>query len=545
MMSNTWEGSMRRLFFLLACLFAVCSVHAQTNANATSLKIKVRAALFDRDLNLKPVPRLAISLQPKAAGTSPISAQTSLDGVAEVELPAGTYQLTTSKPAELFGKQYLWDFEIQVTKADQVIELSNDNAKVTDSAGARGAHVDELVEQFQRVRGAIVTVWTEDGAVDGFLIDPAGLIVTSQKMIEGHKWIAVEADGPRRVNAEVVVEDKALNAALLRINMDPFKDLFIPPVSLDASALVEGERVFTIDNSYKRGKVLVTGVMSHADAQSIVSDVKFTDLASPLFNSSGGVVGYSRMVNKEFQIVPMNQLKDDLATARQKVSGSPVPSAHLLPVRPQGHFPVDALLSRHETRWEKDVYAFKLGEFEMEFITPVASYQYNQQKYTAEQNERTKHAKKGVAPPPLEEPAHEYDSVLVITAFPQVKMAFWKSVGDAMATNNMAPDTYRPKDSFARMRLMCGDKEVEPVLPGRYALKTGGNAYVQVDTGAAAGRYIYAPDAISPTCGKVSLELYSALKTDAPPLVKVLDTAQVERLWKDFEPYRKSVETKK
>src|SRR5690349_8319637 len=116
MMPNTWEGLMRRLFFLLACLFAVCSVNGQTTANTTSLKIKVRAALFDRDLNLKPVPRLAINLQPKAIGATAISAQTSLDGVAEVELTAGTYQLTTSKPAELFGKQYLWDFEIQVTK---------------------------------------------------------------------------------------------------------------------------------------------------------------------------------------------------------------------------------------------------------------------------------------------------------------------------------------------------------------------------------------------------------------------------------------------
>jgi hypothetical protein len=536
---------MRRLFFLLACLFAFCSVYAQTNASPASLKIKIRAALFDRDLNLKPVPRLSISLQPKTAGATSVSAQTSLDGVAEVELPAGSYQLTTSKPAELFGKQYLWDFEIQVTKPDQVIELSNDNAKVTDSAGARSAHVDELVEQFQRVRGSVVTVWTEDGAVDGFLIDPAGLIVTSQKMIEGHKWIAIEADGPRRVNAEVLVEDKPLNAAILRMNMDPFKDLFTPPVSFDAGALVEGERVFTIDNSYKRGKVLVTGVVSHADAQSIVSDVKFTDIASPLFNSSGGIVGYSRMVNKEFQIVPISQLKDDLATARQKASAMPTPSSHLLPNKPPGHFPIDALLSRHETRWEKDVYSFKLGEFEMEFITPVSSYQYNQQKYTAEQNERTKHAKKGAAPPPLEEPAHEYDSVLVITAFPQVKMAFWKSVGDAMATNNMAPDTYRPKDSFARMRLMCGDKEVEPVLPGRYSLGTGGNAYVRVDTGASAGRYVYAPDAISPTCGKVSVEVYSAMKSDAPPLVKVLDSAQLERLWKDFEPYRKALETKR
>ena len=133
-MSYTWEGSMRRFLLLLVCLCGVVSVHAQTTANST-FKIKIRVALFDRDLNLKPVPRLAINLQPRSSGAAAISAQTSLDGIADAELAAGTYQLTTSKPAELFGKQYLWDLEIKVTKADQVIELSNDNAKVTDSTG--------------------------------------------------------------------------------------------------------------------------------------------------------------------------------------------------------------------------------------------------------------------------------------------------------------------------------------------------------------------------------------------------------------------------
>jgi hypothetical protein len=68
---------------------------------------------------------------------------------------------------------------------------------------------------------------------------------------------------------------------------------------------------------------------------------------------------------------------------------------------------------------------------------------------------------------------------------------------------------------------------------------------VRVDTGASAGRDVYDPDAISPTGGKVSVEVYSAMKSDAPPLVKVLDSAQLERLWKDFEPYRKALETKR
>ena len=101
---------MRRVLLLAASFFCFLPflLSQQAAVSGPPIRIKIRAALFDRDLNLKPVPRLAITLKPEAAGT-PVTAQTTLDGVAELELPAGAYHLTTDKPAELFGKQYLWD----------------------------------------------------------------------------------------------------------------------------------------------------------------------------------------------------------------------------------------------------------------------------------------------------------------------------------------------------------------------------------------------------------------------------------------------------
>ena len=528
---------MRRPAFLVVSILCLLpSLLCQQSAvRASSLKIKIRAALFDRDLNLKPVPRLVITLKPKAAG-APVTAQTTLDGVAELELPAGAYQLTTDKPAELFGKQYLWDLEVNVAKPDQVIELSNDNAKVTDSAAARGAHVDELAEQFKRVRASVATVWTEDAADDGFLIDPAGLVFTSHFVIEGHKWIAVQFDGGRRLSADVLVDDETNNIAVLRISMEPLKDIFVPSLSLDPGALIEGERVFAIDNSIKRGKVMSTGLISKADAKEIISDVKFTDLASPLFNSSGTVVGYSRIVNKEMHIIPLAEVRDDIARAKQKLTTATTPSSRLLPVPPPGDFPVDSLLSRHETRWEKEIYAFKLGDFDLELLTPVARYQYEQERYTTAMNQRMK--QKGGDATKLQQPEHKYQPVFGISVYPQLKLAFWKSWGDNMATNNQGPSTYRPKSSFSRLRLLCGDKEVEPILPGKFAIGTGSNRFVRVDQSAFYGLYSYTPDVISSSCGKVTLEVYSASQADKP-LVKVLEPAQVNRIWQDFEPFRK------
>jgi trypsin-like peptidase len=529
---------MRRAVLLalfLLCAFAIV-LSQPSPVPAAPVKVKIRAALFDRDLNLKPVPRLVINLTPKVSGP-PLTTQTSLDGVAELELPLGAYQLTTDKPAELFGKQYLWDLAITISKADQVVELSNDNAKVTDSAAARGAHVDELAEQFKRVRGSVVTVWTEGAVDDGFLVDPAGLVFTSHFVIEGHKWIAVQFDGGRRLAAEVLVDDETNNVAFLRISTEPLKDIVVPGLSLDPGALLEGERVFAIDNSSKRGKVMSTGVISKADAKEIVSDVKFTDLASPLFNSSGSVVGYSRIINKEMRIIPLAEVREDIARARQKLAAAtnPAPS-RLLPVAPTGDFPVDSLLSRPETRFEKEIYFFKLGDFEVNLMTPVANYQLRQERYTEAVQQRIK--QKGGAAAKVQEPEHNYESILRIWARPQMKYAFWKSWGDSMGSNNQAPRTFRPKDSFSRLRLLCGDKEVEPILPGKLAMETPSDRFVRIDENAFYGFYSYTPDAVSPSCGKVTLEVYSASQPEKP-LVKVLDPDQVNRLWQDFEPYRK------
>jgi hypothetical protein len=49
--------------------------------------------------------------------------------------------------------------------------------------------------------------------------------------------------------------------------------------------------------------------------------------------------------------------------------------------------------------------------------------------------------------------------------------------------------------------------------------------------------YTYTAESISPSCGKVSIELYPVAAQ--APLVKVLDQGQGDRGWKDFEPYRK------
>jgi hypothetical protein len=96
----------------------------------------------------------------------------------------------------------------------------------------------------------------------------------------------------------------------------------------------------------------------------------------------------------------------------------------------------------------------------------------------------------------------------------------------------------RFKNGFTRMQLLCGSKEVTPIEPGRSEFELLNMRGKTVDT-TFQGRYTYLPDAVSPSCGGVTLQIFSE-KDPNTPISRPIDPATVERVWADFEPYRKS-----
>jgi len=51
------------------------------------------------------------------------------------------------------------------------------------------------------------------------------------------------------------------------------------------------------------------------------------------------------------------------------------------------------------------------------------------------------------------------------------------------------------------------------------------------------GFYTYPPDAISPSCGQVELEIYSE-KNVLQAKVRDFSDRSIQQVWEDFEPYR-------
>jgi len=540
---------MRRLVALVTLIAVVAALSAVSQT--PNVKVKVRAVLYDRDLNQKPVPHLALTFHNLDKGTD-TTAQTSLAGSAEIELPPAKYRIASAKSVEFRGNSYAWEFTQEFTKADNLLELSNDNARVTDLTGGRGAQVDSLAEHFRALKGSAVTVWAQDGHGTGFLVDPAGFIVTNQHVTAGYTYLAAQFDGGRKLAAELLAEDKQKDVSVLRVNLAAVPDAAIAPIAQGSGTLLEGERVFTIGNPLDQEKVLTTGVVSKVDTDSIISDISISagNSGGALFNSSGVVVGITTYRTGGGAgaglsgIVPISQAAEALARARSKAAGSAPPSARLLPVAPPLKFPAEGLRAIGDKPWQKEIYSFKLGNFDVEIVTPVTRYQAAVERQTRAEKEREKRAKKSGAPPEASQKPMEYetkyDSVIRFDVSPQLKTEFWKSIAVPGG-----PIFMKFKSDFLRMRLLCDAAEIEPILPGRFPVSFRmANGSVYVDDATYEGAYTYPPDAISPKCKQISVEVVPVKEPDKP-LVKVLDPSAVTQIWNDFDPFRKAQEAVK
>src|SRR5260370_24612615 len=131
------------------------------------------------------------------------------------------------------GHHFVWEFERGISGHSYTAELSNDNAKVTESApGAPVRKIDELTTLFQKYQNSVFTVWSEIGSGTGFLIDPNGLILTNQHVIGPSELISVQFDGKRKVAARLLAFDPEKGVAGLCVYRNSFSNEIITPTAL-------------------------------------------------------------------------------------------------------------------------------------------------------------------------------------------------------------------------------------------------------------------------------------------------------------------------
>src|SRR5215470_11779668 len=174
----------------LSCCICVLALNVLP-LKAQTVKIKLEIILVDQNLNQKPVPWFHVRLRREdSRNPEAFELKTKRDGTCDTAIPAGRYELATPQPINLKGSLYTWSMEVMLSGAQARIELSNDNATVERAAPQREdlAKVSErennLSLLFERLKKSTVTVRADEYEGSGFLVDPAGLVVTNNHVVE-------------------------------------------------------------------------------------------------------------------------------------------------------------------------------------------------------------------------------------------------------------------------------------------------------------------------------------------------------------------------
>jgi S1-C subfamily serine protease len=545
------------------CLLAITVLPTAT-AQTSPVRLKLRVVLVDKDLNQKPVPFFVVTLHPAAQPSATTDLKTALDGTAERDLPPGRYSVTTPTFVELTGKRFTWNLELELKGAEQQLTLSNDNAKAEEiarlTAPVSTAASGDLTAQFKHLKNTVVTVLSESGHGTGFFADSKGLVLTNQHVIGSSEYLAVQFDAQHKIAARLLASDAQKDVALLWVNMGALPDAeaaLLNGVGTTKAAVQEGERVFTIGSPLSLEKILTTGIVSKVQARAIISDVNINpgNSGGPLFNSAGTVLGLTTFSARADSgsgvsgIVRIEEALPLLEQGRAKLTGTPPPVA-LLPVEPATPYPVSGLTAAlKEEKFDTKPYYFSGGDFNIALSTPPLDYREHEEKRLRAERERNKRNKKKnnraeenteseEAPKEWEAAAGEHKAVFGIIVFPKAKEGFGSAFGRALSPYSAAKLKF--KADFYKMRLFCGDREIQPIHPGRVPLTVSmRTAAVRMNDSTFYGVYSYPPDAVSPECGQVRLEIYSS-KEDSQASVKVFDAKTVERVWADFDPFRKA-----
>jgi serine protease Do len=158
------------------------------------------------------------------------------------------------------------------------------------------------------------------GSGTGFLIDPAGHILTNHHVIEGAERITVKLTDGRSLRAEVVGADPDTDIALIKVA----SDTPLPHAPLgDSDNLRVGEWVCAIGNPLAYEHTVTVGVVSFIGRKLfdmsldnyIQTDaaINFGNSGGPLINARGEVIGINSAISRQASsigfAVPINQAK--------------------------------------------------------------------------------------------------------------------------------------------------------------------------------------------------------------------------------------------
>ena len=568
---------MLKSFFVLS-LFAAFAfpASAQTPENVT-LKVSV----VDNDLNLKNVPKFALVIRKLDDQTSSgIRVITSADGQAVISLLPGRYAIASEQPLVFQNRNFRWNITIAVDRGGpKAFELSNDNATISQAANSSPERdVSRGGEMFRSLRDGVVTVQGELEPGSGFIIDPAGLILTNQHVIDQSNDIRVRFDKNIAVKARVLAIDKERDLAVLQINLSAFPGARVLEIERPGSVekpVLQGERVFMIGSPIFEDKILSSGTVSKIESAAIITDITFNpgNSGAPLFNSLGRVVGINTFKIKDRTralfagnettaeesglsgVVAIEQAAALIAKAHALASAKNPPSIEVMPNMPEGTFPLETIrVALQDKSFPLKQYVSDVKDYQIKYMTPVYKfYVMEKDRIESLKNRSDRNKEKGVTDTvdPFRdlryssEYAGELRPVVQILALPETG-----ATGTSMALSVLAqgvvgygtPLSHKYKADFYQMKLMCDGKEIVPLVRNKTEIvRELQNYYKERKRYTYAGIYSYPYEVFSPgACRQMQVQVFSEEDIETPITSDVSEVTK-NRIWSDFQDFRITV----
>jgi len=554
---RTWARLTRGLLLRALACGAFIAVLPSTPTGQALGVLRVRVVLADADGAPTPASRYALLVSDNPPTAAPRRIITALDGTVEVKLRPGNYTIESDKPLAFRGRRYQWMQMVDIEAArETVLDFTAANAEVTDRGPSDAAPESDTGFLLQQWRNSVVGIWTARTHASGFLVDAKGLVVTNQRGIGAATSAEVQLTRERKVAARVLAADAERDVAILWL--DPTAVAGVRPVPLACTPAgkppVEGADIFTIGEPFRGEKDMTPGVVRGVTPKEIGTDfiLPSGSAGGPVFSADGAVVGLTSLVGgpedtsqRDSRVVRVDDVCAALAPAERAMKTAQPPGGTLLPVEPMRPFPMDALADALERRsGSLDPYTMSSADFDIVLLTPFVVYhELNAStaiSRTTSKDTRSPNAELSFMRPRMDFGAwSEYVSevwpVLLIRVTPRFVEGFWTKVGRGAAqTQGVAlPPIKRYKAGFVRLRARCGAVEVTPIHPFELESQVSERATIHE------GLYVFDPGAIGPHCGTVTLVLYSAAGPGQGD-TRVVDSKLLERIWQDFEPYRKA-----
>ena len=522
--------------------------------------LHIRIVLVDAGGTATPVPRHALLVSDNPATATPRLIVTGLDGTADVPLRPGNYTVESDRPVAFHGTAYQWTQTLDIVAGrDAVLELTADNAESgpAASAAAPSAPLESdpwvLLPQWQ---DSVVAVWTPLARASGFVIDPRGLIATSQRAIGTATTVDVQLTPAVKVTARVIAAQPARDVAVLWI--DPSVVASVRPVPLNCTqaampAVVDGQQIFALGIPLHQQTAITPGTVSRVDAHSIAADFRLARgiAGGPVFTADARVIGITSLVDgkdesprEDSHVVRTADVCEVVASAEKKIDNTGPPSGTHLPVEPLSPFPVDALEEGAQRRATSlSSYQITSSTFDVTFITPVLAYGAQHHSEQASPGARASGTRTSYTERALVRPLTDfgnwsdyvdgYPPVLLIRVTPKLKEGFWTTVarGAAQTQGVALPPITHFTSGFSRMRALCGDTEVTPIHAFKIEQRIADGATIHE------GLYAFDPSAFGPQCATVTLVLYSD-KEPQKGDTRIVDARVVQQIWQDFAPFR-------